>query len=669
MLLSAPIPWLLDLLIIFGLSIAVQLICHRLKVPAVMGFLLTGIVAGPHATGLIKDIDQVSLMAEIGVILLLFTLGMEFSFERLMKIRKLATLGGGIQVGMTLLFTILISRQLQQSWETSIFIGFLVSLSSTAIVIRILQQKAQMDTPHGRTVLGILIFQDVMIVPMMLITPLLAGTSSNIGEDLLWMILKIIGLAGIVWILARYLVPKLMTHITSTRVQEVFLMSVIALCLGVTFLTASLGLSLSLGAFVAGLIIADSEYSHQALSSILPFRDIFSSLFFISIGMLLNVSFVGDHFVWVLLLLMGVLVMKGISGGLAGMGLRLPLRTLIITSVCLVQVGEFAFVLVGIGRGANLLTDAQYQLFLSVSILTMLLTPGIIGAATGWAERATRSRFARLYGKILPDKNVPPETRNWLKNHLIIIGFGLNGRNLALAARENDIPYIIIEANPDTVRKERKKRQPIVFGDATHAEVLHHAEIKRARVAVVAISDVTATRHIVHTLRRLNGDLKLIVRTRYVTEIKPLQDLGADMVIPEEFETSVEIFTRVLEDYKIPHAEIETFANQIRQDNYALFREGHTLPLTVRKMRRELLGVDFTTFRIHPRSVLIGSSLSNSKIRSRFQVSVVALQRELATEINPNPEAILHAGDILYLVGQEQHLQRFRQYASESPAA
>ena len=193
-----------------------------------------------------------------------------------------------------------------------------MSLSSTAIVIRILQQKAQMDTPHGRTVLGILIFQDVMIVPMMLITPLLAGTSNDIGEDLLWMILKIIGLAGIVWILARYLVPKLMTHITSTRVQEVFLMSVIALCLAVTFLTASLGLSLSLGAFVAGLIIADSEYSHQALSSILPFRDIFSSLFFISIGMLLNVSFVGDHFVWVLLLLMGVLVMKGISGGLAG---------------------------------------------------------------------------------------------------------------------------------------------------------------------------------------------------------------------------------------------------------------------------------------------------------------------------------------------------------------
>ncbi len=285
------IPVLNDIVIIFGLAIAVLFICHRLRVPAVVGFILTGIFVGPYGLGLVKALHEVEMFAEVGVVLLLFTIGIEFSLERLLQIKKSVLVGGSLQVLLTFLATWFIARQFGQSSGEAVFIGFLVALSSTAIVLKLIQERAEVDTPHGRTTLGILIFQDIIIVPMILVTPILAGATGNVWETLFFLLAKGIGIIVLVMVSARWIVPQVLYQIARTRNQELFLLSVIVICLGIAWLTSRVGLSLALGAFLAGLIISESEYSHQALGNILPFRDVFTTFFFVSIGMMLDIGF------------------------------------------------------------------------------------------------------------------------------------------------------------------------------------------------------------------------------------------------------------------------------------------------------------------------------------------------------------------------------------------
>jgi len=665
MFLSAELPLLQDFLFIFGLAIGVQLLCHQIKLPPIIGFLLTGVIAGPHFTGLVADTGQVEIMAEIGVILLLFTLGMEFSFRNLVKIRNAVLIGGGVQVGLTILLTGLLTYYSGFPYNVSVFMGFLLALSSTAIVIKLLQQKAQIDSLHGRTVLGILIFQDIIIVPMMLITPLLSGDSPNVIWDLGLMLLKFVGIGGLVFVFSRYLVPLLMMSIARTRTQEIFLMSVITLCFTIAWITSSIGLSLSLGAFLAGLILSESDYSHQALGSVLPFRDIFTSVFFISVGMLLNVYFLYEHILEITGILSLVIVIKLLSGMVSAISLKLSPKTVIMVGLCLFQVGEFAFVLASIGMKENLLDAYNYQLFLSVSVISMMLTPLGVSSASESADRLLKGRFRKGLNKLGNADVIAPETRKWLKEHLIVVGYGLNGKNLAKAARASGIQYIIIETNPDTVRMEKKKRTPIFFGDASQEEVLVHAEIKRAKILVIAISDPVATRSITHLARSLNSDLHIIVRTRYVSEIEPLRLIGANDVVPEEFETSVEIFTRVLEEYLIPRNDIENFIREVRADNYALFSHPDTVEKTFSRLKSTLSHIELKTIRIQIHSVLNGSTLARANIRQQFGINVVAILHGENLIVTPDPDAMILAEDVLYIVGTESQIAEFCKYAEQ----
>ncbi len=335
------IPLLNDIVIIFGLAIAVLFICHRLRVPTVVGFLLTGIFVGPYGLGLIKAVHEVEILAEIGVVLLLFTIGIEFSLQRLLQIKKSILLGGSLQVLLTFLATLFIARHFGQAFGEAVFIGFLVALSSTAIVLRLIQERAEVDSPHGRTTLGILIFQDVIIVPMILVTPLLAGATGNLGESLFVLLGKGIGIILLVIVSARWIVPQLLYQIARTRNQEIFLLSVVVICFGVAWLTSKAGLSLALGAFLAGLIISESEYSHQALGNILPFRDVFTTFFFVSIGMMLDVGFLFQQPGFIVLIALSVLVLKAIIAGSVTILLRFPLRTGILVGSALGQMVNF----------------------------------------------------------------------------------------------------------------------------------------------------------------------------------------------------------------------------------------------------------------------------------------------------------------------------------------
>ncbi|PXF57596.1 MAG: potassium transporter KefB [Deltaproteobacteria bacterium] len=648
------IPLLNDIVIIFGLSVAVLFACHWLKVPHIVGFLITGIIAGPYGLGLIRAVHEVEILAEIGVVLLLFTIGIEFSLEKLLRIRKTVLLGGSIQVLLTILVTFFVVNRLGQPVGESIFIGFLISLSSTAIVLKILQERAEVDSPHGRTDLGILIFQDVIIVPMILLTPFLAGAAGRSGEFFFIITAKGIAIIGFVIVSAKWIVPRLLYQIARTRSQELFMVCIIVICLSVAWMTSSAGLSLALGAFMAGLIISESEYSHQALGSILPFRDVFTSFFFISVGMLLDVGFLFEHPATIACIAVGILVLKSCIAGLAAFLLGLPLRTAILAGIALGQVGEFSFILSETGIEHGLLIDDTYQMFLACSVLTMAATPFVIALSPRLAELVLCLPLPeKVISGFSPVAEIEAKTK---KDHLIIVGYGVNGGNVARAAKFANIPYAIIEMNPETVRSEQARGEPIFFGDATREAVLQHANIKDARIVVVAINDPASTRRITEVTRRLNPKVHVIVRTRYLQEMKSLYELGANEVIPEEFETSVEIFARVLAKYLIPRDEIEKFVTEVRSGGYEMFRVLSRDTTAISDLNLYIPDVEIDTLRIGEKSSLAGRSLAEIDLMKKFGITVLAIRRN--QEILPNPKADmpLFAKDVLYIIGSPDKL-------------
>ncbi len=645
---------LAEIVTVLGLAIFIVLVCRRVRVPPIVGFLLTGVLAGPHCLSLVKSEEQVHPLAEVGVVLLLFTIGIEFSLRGLLRIRRLVFVGGALQVLFTVGATALGAIVLGRPPHEALFWGWLISLSSTAIVLKVLQEKAEVDTPHGGTILGIMIFQDIVAVPMVLFTPLLAGTAGGGGG---WTMLLLAGKGVAVVLLAlaaaKWIVPRVMFEVTRTRSRETFLLAVVVICLATAWGTNAAGLSIALGAFLAGLVVSESEYNHQALGSILPFKDVFTSFFFISIGMLLDLSFCAEHPVGTVLLLLAVIAVKTVFGAVAALTLRLPLRTALLTGVGVAQVGEFAFVLSRIGVELRLLSPEGNQVFLAASVLSMAATPPLLALAIRLAGRAGPTPAGA--------PAAPAHGPGGEGGHLLIVGYGVNGRNVARAARLAGIAYEIVEMNAETVKRERAQGEPITYGDATHEAVLSHVRAHSARVAVVAINDAAATRRIVECLRRVNPRLRLIVRTRFTTEIEPLRRLGADEVIPEEFETSVEIFTRVLARFLVPRHEIERFVSVIRAEGYEMLRGLSPATALAQGLGLDLPDVEVCALRVAPGSPFAGRSLEAAALRREHGVTVLAVRREGKTDSNPAGATVLSAGDLLVVLGAPD---RVRELAS-----
>ncbi|MDX5481309.1 MAG: cation:proton antiporter [Hymenobacteraceae bacterium] len=655
------IPLLSDVVIILGLAVVVILLFQRFKLPTILGFLATGVIAGPHGLSLIKSTHDIEILAEIGVILLLFIIGMEFSLRNLAMIKRTVLLGGMTQVLATIGLVTVVMLLLNFNTGEAIFMGFLIALSSTAIVLKVLQDKGEINSPQGRVVLGILIFQDIIVVPMMLLAPLMAGGSEDIGTALLLMALK--GVLVIVFVLvsARYLVPKLLYIVAQTKSKELFILSVVVICFAVAWLTSSLGLSLALGAFMAGLIISESEYSHQATSNILPFREIFTSFFFVSIGMLLDFGFMLEHLPVILLFTVVAFLLKGLVATTAARILQYPFRVSLLVGLSLFQVGEFAFILSKTGITHGLLSEETYQYFLSVSLLTMAVTPFVID----YYHRLAGS-ISGLFGSEKEPAPFSPAPAHEhgdlpdLNDHIIIIGYGINGRNVARAAKYANIPYVIVELNAVTVRKERQRGEPILYGDAVHSTILAHVNIQKARVVVVAISDPEATKRIISTIRQVSEKVHIIVRTRFVQEMEENYRIGADEVIPEEFETSIEIFNRVLNKYLMPRDEIEVLTQNIRSDNYDMLRS-----LTGKDSRMDSVSVDLPDIEVASLRVytsdeeIVDRPLIEADIRNRFSVMIVAIKRRGETILNINAQTRIQQYDVLYVVGRPDDVMRF----------
>lgn len=646
------IPFLTDISVIFCISIFVIFIFNKIKIPSIIGFLLTGALASPYGLGLVNSVHEVEVLAEVGIVLLLFTIGMEFSLESLIQIRKSVLLGGGLQVFLSIVLGFLISNFLDFTITQSIFIGFLISLSSTAIVLTLIQKKGDVDTPHGKTILGILIFQDIIAIPMMLITPMLAGKTASSGDNAYILLFKIIFIIFFVIISYKYLIPKLLEQIVKTRINELFLITIAGICFGVAVITSNMGLSLALGAFIAGLIISESEYSHQALGHVLPFKEIFTSFFFVSIGMLLDINFFVSNIIVILLLTISALVIKFIAGFIAAASLGYSLRIMVLVGVGISQIGEFSFILSKVGLSNNLLSLHIYQMFLSVSILTMAITPLLISFSPKLADIILLIPF---FSKIKNGSyQIEIEKNTALSNHIVIIGFGLNGQNLSKVAKKANIKYSILEMNPSTVKFYKSLGEPIHYGDATQEIVLNQLNIKMARVVVLAISDASATRKIVDLIRRIDKSIYTIVRTRYLKEMEYLYKIGADEVITEEFETSIEIFSRVLSKYLVPKDEIEDFINVSREEKYHMVRSipKKTGTSTLKNIELHLSDVEIVSLKLKDKSTIANKSLGELDFRKKYGVTILAIRRNDETISSPDVNLLLRSNDILILVGE-----------------
>jgi monovalent cation:H+ antiporter-2, CPA2 family len=656
-------PLLQDIVLLLSFSVAIVFFLQRLKLPPILGFLVTGVVIGPYGLSLIEAVHQVELLAEIGVILLLFVIGLELSLKQLAAIQKTVFIGGALQVGMTVAVASLTYRAFGFPWSEAVFVGFLFSLSSTAIVLQVLQDKNEINAPHGRNALAILIFQDIIVVPMMLITPIIAGVTTNLSYSILTLLAKTAVVIVITIISARYVVPRLMYAVAKTRSKELFLLTTMTICFAVAFLTSKAGLSLALGAFLAGLIISESEFSHQATSIILPFRELFTSFFFISVGMLLNLAFFVSNLGPIVLIVLVVFVVKATLAALAVSVLRYSLRTILLTGLSLFQVGEFAFILSQVGIEYGLLTAETNQYFLAVSIVSMLLTPFVILFSDRISGLLLRSRIgqkieARTPSPIGPDNEL---TTDHLKGHLVIIGYGVNGSNLARAARFSDISYVVIEFNAKTVLKARQDGIPILFGDAAQEHLLEKAHVECARAVVIAISDREATREIVRQIRTITQTVYLLVRTRFIKEIDEILALGADDVIPEEFETSVEIFSRVMHHFLMPEDDIDHFVKVIRADNYDLFQTQKKLPRTFRPTT--IPDFNITCLRVsRDGGKFVGQSLAKLHLRAEHGINILAIARndEIIDQVGPKERILQH--DILYVNGRPEDIERFHQH-------
>src|SRR5881396_1065972 len=645
-----------DLAVIFAGSLLVILVFYRLKLPALPGFIVAGILLGPNALGLVNDPHDVEGLAEVGVIMLLFTIGIEFSLSRLREMGRQILAGGFAQMGFTVLATLAVGIGLLPSWQLALFLGFLIALSSTAIVLKVLTDASEIDAPHGRLATGVLIFQDLCVVPIMLVLPFLAGKAEGGVVGLLVALGKAALVVVGVIIAAHTIVPRALAEILKTRSRELFLIAVILIGTLTALGTAAAGASLALGAFLAGLIISESDYGHQALAELMPFRDIFISLFFVAVGMLVQLDLIREHIVLSLVAVAVIMGGKTLSAAVGPAVLGYSGRVALLAGVAVSQIGEFSFVLAKEGRVAGLLPDLLHQQFLGVAVITMLVTPFLLQGGPALLDGLERLvPLDRLLPGLRPGAIAVAEQP--LTDHVIVAGYGLNGRNLTAALRSISAPYLIVELNAQTVRKARSEGEPAFYGDATRDEILRALGAERARMLVVAISDPAATRRMVRVGRSLNARLHIIARTRYVTEIPELGRLGADVVIPEEFETSIEIFARVLAHYNVPRSDIERLVDQIRSSHYEALRGGDGAG---RLSLGDVAGIPqmaVERLRLPPDSPLVGKTLAATGLRTQTGALVLAVARGADEIATPGPHFRLAADDVLVVVGQPAQLR------------
>jgi len=641
-----------DIVIIFALSILVNLVFNRARIPTVVGYLLTGIIAGPHLLGLIHGEHNLELLAEIGVILLLFTIGMEFSLKHLLKIRRIVFFGGLIQVSITAGVFFLASDLYGMDWKVALFIGFLAALSSSALVLKLLQERSELTSNYGRTVLGILIFQDLLLVPLLLFADVLGTNDGHVTGDILLVFVKAGIILGLVYVGNKWLLPRLLHLIAMTKNQELFLISILLICLAVALLTSKLGMSLAFGAFLAGLMISESEYSHNAFSNLIPFKDVFISFFFVSIGMLLDLSFIIDNWQLVLVAVLLVIVLKTIIAGATGFILGHTFRGTVMVGLALCQVGEFSFVLAKIALGYSILSDFYYQLFLAVAIITMALTPFLIKLSLPLADALLKLSLPKfLVDGLFPlqELEIPD-----FKNHLVIIGKDTSALKLSRMAKLNHIRHVSIIFDPLIAKEKMHSGDHVVYGDAVNEPILMRAHVDQSDIVVISVGNLIPAMAITDKVRKINRNTWILVRAKHIQNVGDLYKVGADQVFPEKLEIAIDLFNRILVQRLYPRKEVNRILSHIRTMNLGEFTDRDVIHQP--SVLDDFPNLNIAAIKIDPGSGAEGKSLLDLQLRNKTGVTLLAIKRGTEIIEHPLPGTVFQTDDIAYVLGNPEQV-------------
>ena len=559
-----------EILIIFGVSVAVLLVCWRINVPPLVGLIATGVMAGPHGLGWISPAADVDFLAEVGVALLLFNIGVEVSLKKFLEGYRLVLGGGALQVALSFPFGFGVSLFVGSSLWESVLLGVIFSLSSTALVLKLLQERMELGSSYGKLTLSILIFQDLLVMPLLLAIPLFAkGTPplETLFTGLGWGIFLLFA----VLIAGKLVVPRLLKLVAKTGSNDLFGLSVLFICFSVAWVTFSFGLTLALGAFLSGLIISSSEYHHKALGRILPLQSIFTCFFFVATGMFLDLTVFLDHALLIAFLVVGCLLVKTLTGAAVALFLKFPIDTAVKTGLALSQMGEFSFVLLKAASTYGLAGRLGGQVLFAVILISMGITPFLIRFGPKVAAWVTGWRLAdivhRRLGVQLAEASRLLEQAD-RSDHVVIMGFTMLGKNLAHCLRKLGIPFIAVDIDPATVHEARTRGIPILLGDASSNAVINVLALDKAKVLVVTMEDRYTSSVVIEKAARQNPELHIVARTRHLTEVELLLQAGAREVIPDEMESSAKVLRRVMRRYSPTPDEIEALIAEVHAADY-----------------------------------------------------------------------------------------------------
>ncbi len=633
---------LTDLAALFALCVCAGVLFQRFKLPPIVGFLAIGALVGPNALGLVDELDTVEKLAEVGVVVLLFAVGMELPLSQLARMRRTILVGGGIQIVGTVLFAALVCWLGGLEWRLAVFLGFLLSLSSTAALTKVLVDNGEFATPHGRFAMGIAIAQDLAVVPMILLIPMLVGEgqAGGVVETLENLALLVVVLA-----IARYVLPKALGIVARTRSRELFVLTLATLCLAMAVVTAHLGMSMALGAFLAGILLADSDFHGHAMAEVEPFRDALASLFFVSIGMLFDGGAIVESPFLALAALAAVVAGKAAIVAVAAKALGQPGWIRIRSGLLLAQIGEFSFVLAQVGGGTGVLPPKAYKLFLVVAVLSIACTP-LLHQFGRWL--VTRGR-GKDHAAVKED--------GALADHAIVVGYGPTGRTLVHALQNLGLPVIALEMNAKTVRDERARGVPIEFGDATRSSTLKGLGLARARMIVLAVNDIEACKRIAQLAKDIAPNVHVLARAVYIGEVQPLLRSGADEIVPQELEASVEILARTMRRFLVADDEIGRRIREVREAAGAIDKSAPLARVEAARIQELIPGIGLGVHRVGTGACVAGKKLSECGFRNKTGCTIVAVRRGRENLPAITPETVLQANDAVVVIGPQSNLE------------
>nr|WP_199333509.1 cation:proton antiporter [Oculatella sp. FACHB-28] len=656
---------IVDLVIVLAAAAGGGLLASLLKQPVLLGYLVGGVVVGPAGLGLVKELIQVETLAQFGAAFLLFALGVEFSLTELKKVQGISLGGGGLQILSTILITALLSVAI--GWVTSpvqgVFLGAILSLSSTAVVLKCLMERNETETPHGRVMLGILIVQDLALGLMLAVLPALDRPYDEIGLAVGLALLKIALLAGAAVVAGIWLIPPLLRFLARTESRELFLLGVVALCLGIALLTESLGLSIEMGAFIAGLMISEVEYADQTLTYVEPIRDIFATLFFAAIGMLIDPVFLWNNLELILGLVALVLLGKFLIITPLVKAFRYPLKTALIVGLGLAQIGEFSFVLASKGQMLGLVSRRVYLLILGTTAVTLVVTPFVLRFVPQlfvWAEMVPwLKRYMESSDRAFEVAEELP-----LQNHVVVCGYGRVGRNIVRLLQDHDYPVTVVDQSEQAIQQLREAGIPYVYGNAASLHVLETAGVNQASGMAIALPDPMSTRLCLKRSLELAPDLDVVVRAYQDKDIELLYQLGAREVVQPEFEASLELSTHLLVTMGLPLPFIQREVEQIRDSHYLDFRPERSSKEVARDLRVAAQDMSNKWYTLPQDSPLTGMTLEEADLRRLTGVSLMAIRRAEGEELDyPDSQTALKPGDRLLVVGESDELGAFDELA------